>query len=96
MKWWKRQVISITTYSIPYFNYPFCTDSGHEENKDERKDDFLQMPITFQPEDTGYYVASITVGMFVFCMIEVITICLIYIQMVTSSIVIQIIARVMI
>ena len=33
MKWWKRQVISITTYSIPYFNYPFCTDSGHEENK---------------------------------------------------------------
>ena len=65
---------------------------------DERKDDFLQMPITFQPEDTGYYVASITVGMFVFCMIEVITICLIYniIQMVTSSIVIQIITRVMI
>ena len=37
---------------------------------DERKDDSLKVPITFQPEDTGYCVASI---MFVFCMIEVIT-----------------------
>ena len=53
---------------------------------EERYEGSLRMPITFQPEELGYYVASITVGRFVSCLtIGDINLILIIIQMVISS-----------